>query len=174
MGGRDFPVLAGVQPPGALADPVVLARLVARGTMAIPSFGANDGQFPGSARAGADRRPRARNRGGAAWRLPVLYLALLTVACVDLLDPARPWVLDGSFLRDPAMPGWWRRCGPGRETQFNPEGYGMAAGAALLCGRLSRGRPARIALHDARNCLRTARPDRLCRALARPCGTANC
>jgi len=65
--------------------------------------------------------------------LAVLHMALLTVACAETLDPARPWVLDGSFLRDPAFAALVAALRPGRETWINAEGYGIAAGAAALC-----------------------------------------
>jgi hypothetical protein len=60
-------------------------------------------------------------------------MALLTVACAETLDPARPWVLDGSFLRDPAFAALVAALRPGRETRVNAEGYGIATGAAALC-----------------------------------------
>uniref|UniRef100_UPI000C7EDFB4 FGGY family carbohydrate kinase n=1 Tax=Oceaniglobus roseus TaxID=1737570 RepID=UPI000C7EDFB4 len=47
MGGRDFAAVAGDQPAGACADLDAVARLVARGSFARPSFADNDGQFPG-------------------------------------------------------------------------------------------------------------------------------
>lgn len=132
MGGREYAAVAGDQPEGARVDPGLVARLVARGTMALPSFGTNDGQFPGTAGRGRIFGPPPE---GAAERhaLAVLYVALLTVACGDRLDPARPWVLDGSFLRDPAFAALVAAMRPGRITQVNAEGYGIAAGAAALC-----------------------------------------
>lgn len=134
MGGREYAAVAGSQPDGALADPAVLARLVARGTMALPTFGTNDGQFPGSAGQGRiigplPEGPQERHA------LAVLYAALLTVACGTTLAPDRLWVLDGSFLRDPAFAGLVAALRPGRETRLNPETYGIASGAALLCRR---------------------------------------
>lgn len=132
MGGREYAAVAGDQPEGARVDPGLVARLVARGTMALPSFGTNDGQFPGTAGRGRIFGPPPE---GAAERhaLAVLYVALLTVACGDRLDPARPWVLDGSFLRDPAFAALVAAMRPGRITRVNAEGYGIAAGAAALC-----------------------------------------
>jgi sugar (pentulose or hexulose) kinase len=134
MGGREYAAVAGAQPEGVTVDPDVLARLIARGTMALPSFGTNDGQFPGTAGRGRIVGPAP---DGAAERhaLAVLYVALLTLDCGNRLDPDRPWVLDGSFLRDPAFAALVAALRPGRETRINAEGYGIAAGAAALCLR---------------------------------------
>lgn len=145
MGGREFAAVAGDQLPGALADPARIARLVANGTMALPSFGENDGQFPDSARQGRTTGPAPENAPDRL-ALAVLYSALLTVACIDRLDPDRPVVLDGSALRDPAFAGLVAALRPGRQTRHNPESYGVAAGAALICSHASRTAPAPISL----------------------------
>lgn len=133
MGGREYQAVAGDQPQGTRADPETLARLIAQGTLALPTFGTNDGQFPGSAGQGRilgppPETPQDRHA------LAVLYVALLAVTCADMLDPARPWVLDGSFLADPAFAGLVAALRPQMQTLTAPESYGIAAGAALLCG----------------------------------------
>jgi hypothetical protein len=132
MGGREYAAVAGDQPSGARADPARLAGLVTQGSMALPAFGTNDGQFPGRAGQGrlvgpAPQDPADRHA------LAVLYTALLACACANILAPDRPWVLSGSFLRDPAFAGLVAALRPGRETLTDPEPYGIAAGAALLC-----------------------------------------
>lgn len=132
MGGREYSAVAGEQPPGALAAPDRIAQAIARGTMALPTFGTNDGQFPGSAGRGRILGPPPET---AADRhaLAVLYVALLTLACGRTLAPDRPWVLEGSFLRDPAFAGLVAALRPDQPTLLNPESYGIASGAALLC-----------------------------------------
>ena len=132
MGGREYSAVAGEQPADAKALPAVLARLIAQGTIALPTFGTNDGQFPGSARKGHICGPALKG-AGERHALAVLYCALLAVTCGSMLDAARPWVLDGSFLRDPAFAGLVAALRPGRQTHTAPESYGIAAGAALLC-----------------------------------------
>ncbi|WGV15883.1 FGGY family carbohydrate kinase [Fuscovulum ytuae] len=131
MGGREYSAVAGDQPEDARVDRAVLVRLIARGTMALPSFGTNDGQFPGTAGLGRIVGPPPAS---AAERhaLAVLYVALLTVECGNRLDATREWVLDGSFLRDPAFAALVAALRPGRVTRVNAEGYGIAAGAAAL------------------------------------------
>ena len=132
MGGREYSAVAGDQPDTAKASEPALARLIADGTMALPTFGTNDGQFPGS---GGRGRILGTKPATPADRhaLAVLYCALLAVTCGSMLDPARPWVLDGSFLRDPAFAGLVAALRPGHKTLTAPESYGIAAGAALLC-----------------------------------------
>jgi len=132
MAGREYAAVAGPQPAGALADPAVLARVVAQGTMALPAFGSNDGQFPGRAGKGRIHGPAAES---AAERqaLAVLYTALLTQTCADLVAPGRRLILDGSFLRDPTFAALVAALRTGAVTLVNAEPYGVAAGAALLC-----------------------------------------
>ncbi len=132
MGGREYAAVAGDQPEGAQASATVLSRLISHGTMALPTFGSNDGQFPESAGRGRILGPPP---DGPEERhaLAVLYCALLAVTCGTMLDAARPWVLDGTFLRDPAFAGLVAALRPGPETLLAPETYGIAAGAALLC-----------------------------------------
>ena len=132
MGGREFMAVAGDQPEGAMADMEVVKRLIARGTMALPSFSPADGQFPGSGGRGRIDGPPPET---AAERLAlaVLYVALLTETCAAALDPDRLLILDGSFVRDPAFATLVAALRPGQRTLVNPEGYGVAAGTALLC-----------------------------------------
>lgn len=132
MGGREYAAVAGDQPEGAEAATEDIARLVGQGTMALPTFGSNDGQFPGSAGKGRILGPKPAT-SAERHALAVLYCALLAVTCGAMLDADRPWVLDGSFLRDPAFAGLVAALRPGRITSTAPESYGIASGAALLC-----------------------------------------
>lgn len=131
MGGREYSAVAKGS-PRIPADAGILARLVAQGTMTLPTFGTNDGQFPGTAGRGRIVGPAPQTEA-ERHALAVLYVALLTVECGNRLDPDRPWVLDGTFLRDPAFAALVAAIRPGRLTQVNAEGYGIAAGAAALC-----------------------------------------
>ena len=68
--------------------------------MALPSFAFDDGPFPGSAGRGRivgppPRTPEERRA------LALLYVALLTDTCLDLMGSAATTVLDGSFVKDP-------------------------------------------------------------------------
>lgn len=132
MGGREYAAVAGPQPEEARTDPVLLARLIAQGTMALPAFGENDGQFPGRKGQGKILGP-APKTAAERQALAVLYVALLAHRCGMALAPNRPWVLDGSFLKDPAFAALIAALRPERPVMTNSEPYGIAVGAALLC-----------------------------------------
>ena len=75
MGGREFSKVAGTSPNATPADPALIARLIERGTMALPSFGNEDGLFPGSATQGritgpAPHHPRGTPRPGRPLHRP--------------------------------------------------------------------------------------------------------
>ena len=140
MGGREYAAVAGVQPEGAKADLPVLARLVAQGSMALPTFGSNDGQFTGSAGLGRLVGPTPES-AMERHALAVLYSALLAVACGDTVSQHRRLIVEGSFLRDPAFAALVAALRPGAETLVNAEPYGVAAGAALLCSHGATRRP---------------------------------
>jgi len=147
MGGREFSHVAGVGNANGEADARLVGRLIEQGTMALPSFGDDDGLFPGSAGRGRivgtlpvdDAERRA---------LAVLYTALLTIECVDALANGGPLVLDGSFLRDPLYGSLVAALRPDCETLASLEPYGVASGAALLATHGLRRRHASIALEE--------------------------
>jgi sugar (pentulose or hexulose) kinase len=145
MGGREFGAVAGPGWQGAQADPAALAAIVARGTMALPSFGADDGQFPGSAGRGRIIGP-APGTQDERTALAVLYAALLTCACAEALGGGERLVLDGTFLQDPAFAPLVAALRPGRVTLVSQEPNGVAVGAALLARHMQREGPAPVAL----------------------------
>ncbi|MBB3977591.1 sugar (pentulose or hexulose) kinase [Rhizobium azooxidifex] len=150
MGGREFSHVAGETD----REPVDLAlalRLVERGTMALPTFGADDGFFPGSAGRGKIVGPPPET---AAQRkaLATLYMALLTVECLDALQAKDRAVLDGSYLREPLYARLVSAFRGGGETLFNLDAYGVATGTALLASHGSS---------RARDSLALERPDPL-------------
>lgn len=144
MGGREFTHVAGHDAHGD-ADPVVVSRLIARGTMALPYFGDDDGLFPGSAGRGTIIGPQPADAGERK-ALAVLYVALLTVECLDALGSTGRVVLDGSFLRDPLFAALVATLRPQGDTVCNPDNYGVASGAALLAEHETRTARAPIAL----------------------------
>ena len=140
MGGREFSYVAGEQPNSALAEVAALERIVARGTLALPAFGTDSGQFPSAAGHGRIVGPPPEN-AVERLALAVLYMALLTVTCADALGAGRRVVLDGSYLRDPLYARIVAALRPGSVTLYNSGSYGVAAGAALLCGHETRRNP---------------------------------
>lgn len=147
MGGREFSHIAGSNPPTDDAPIEVLGRLVAQRTIAAPSFGDDDGLFPGSAGRGRILGPAAETAMERK-ALALLYCALLTVECIEALSADRLVVLDGSFLRDPLYAGVVAALLPERQVRFNLDAYGVAAGAALLAGHETREKPAPLALSE--------------------------
>lgn len=149
MGGREFAQILGSESPDGSASLHVVMRLVGRGTMALPSFGTGHGLFPGSAGKGRIVGPPPRDSDERR-ALAILYCALLTVECVEVLGRNKQLVLDGSFLRDPLYPALVAAMLPDRQTMFNLDTTGVTSGAALLTGHRDRRAkvPIRLATPD--------------------------
>lgn len=138
MAGREFAKVSdGAAGP---ASREALRRIVATRTVAIPSFGSDDGLFPGTARRGRLEGPLA---GDPAIRftLAVLYAALLTVQCLDDLPRAPTVVLDGNFVGDPLYGAIVAALLPGTRVLVSRTAMGTATGAALLAGHERRTGP---------------------------------
>jgi len=144
-GGREFSHIAQHVEPQAQASPQMVDALIARGSFALPSFDENDGPFPGSARQGHYQGLPPQN---AAERLSmaVLYLALLSVECLDALGETATIVLDGTALHDPLYAVMVAALRPNSTTLCNYGSHGIAAGAALLATHTTRTAPVPVAL----------------------------
>ncbi len=148
MGGREFSHVAGHgQPDGPVPEQIV-RQLIALKTMALPSFGDDNGLFPGSAGHGHITGPKPETPMERK-ALALIYCALLTAECVEALGAGPLVVLDGSFLRDPLYARLVAALLPGRQVRFNLDTYGVASGAALLAGQRARTRPAPLSLAEA-------------------------
>ena len=145
MGGREFTAVARGAPGPARAE--VLERLVATGTMALPSFGDDDGLFPGTAGRGELRGPLAEDPE-ARFTLAVLTAALQTDRCLDGFT-ASTIVLDGPFVREPLFGALVAALRSDRRVLVNLEADGVATGAALLAGHEARTGPAPLTLAPA-------------------------
>ncbi|WP_457587557.1 FGGY-family carbohydrate kinase [Ensifer canadensis] len=147
MGGREFShVAGGGQPDGPVPEQIV-RQLIALKTMALPSFGDDNGLFPGSAGHGHITGPEPKTAMERK-ALALIYCALLTAECVEALGAGPLVVLDGSFLRDPLYVRLVAALLPGRQVRFNLDAYGVASGAALLAGQRTRARPAPLSLAE--------------------------
>ncbi len=146
MGGREFSILAGPQQEDRPVSAETVQALVERGTMALPSFGNDDGLFPGSAAQGRILGPAPANAEERK-ALAVLYTALLAVECLDALGSDGLAVLDGSFLREPLFAALVAALRPDGRTLYSLEAYGVGSGAALLAGHLTRRAETPIALN---------------------------
>ena len=149
MGGREFSLIAGPDWATAKADTATVARLIGQGTFAVPSFGENDGQFPGTARRGRIAGPPPATPGERR-SLAVLHAALLTAEVIATLDPKARVILDGSFLREPLYAPLVAALRPGAVTEVSTETTGAAAGAALLATHAVRPGPVPVSLAAAR------------------------
>ncbi|WP_152044786.1 FGGY-family carbohydrate kinase [Aureimonas psammosilenae] len=145
MGGREFAAVAGEG--GGKASREDLRRIVASGTMALPSFGADDGLFPGTARRGRIEGPLAEETG-ARFTLGTLYAALLTSEALRELPPVRTVVLDGAFVREPLFGALVAKLNPAARVLVDHDSFGTATGAALLASHETRDQPAALALEE--------------------------
>lgn len=143
MGGREFAAVAGeARGPASLG---IVKRLIETRTLALPSFGSDDGLFPGTAKQGRLEGPLADDPE-ARFTLAVLYAALLTARCLADLPPARTVVLDGTFVREPLYGALVQALVPQRQVLVSLEAAGTAAGAALLAAHETRRAPAPLAV----------------------------
>ena len=135
MGGRDFSLIAGegLDRPVEAYD---ISNLIDAGTMALPSFTNLDAMIPGSAGRGRIVGPKPETPTGRR-ALALLYVALLTDLCLDLMGTAATTVLDGTFIRDRLYVDLVAALRPGRIV-FSTDAYGTAAGAALLADHSMR------------------------------------
>lgn len=131
MGGREFSAVAGPDWRGERADHATLARIVERGTMALPSFSDNEGQFPGSAGTGRIIGPPPETQAERT-ALALLHSALLTVTCAEVLNGGERLILDGTFLKEPLYAPLVAALRPGRQTGLSDEPEGVVVGAVRL------------------------------------------
>jgi sugar (pentulose or hexulose) kinase len=129
MGGRELEAISGGGPVlGDVGDEDV-QRILDRGILPVPGFASEGGPFrssPGRIRGGAPETARDRAALG------ILYCALMTDLCLDLVGARGPCVVDGSFARTPAyvsLLAALRRDGP---VELSDDAGGATAGALAL------------------------------------------
>jgi len=147
MAGLEHAAVAGPQAAGEAAGPSAaeVAALVARGTMALPSFTQGGGPFPGTGGKGRLAGPKpgsARERAALA----SLYVALLADVALDLLQARAPIIVDGSLADDPLFAPLLAALRPAQPLRLSTERAGNAPGAALLVGWAERTQPVPLAL----------------------------
>jgi sugar (pentulose or hexulose) kinase len=140
MGGREFEAIAG----GTGGRPVrrqEVAAVAAAGTVAVPTFGHDSGQFPGSAGKGriVGALPAGLDPERARRALALMHVAMLTVACAECLSREGALILDGTFLKEPQFATLVAALSPGHAVLASAETAGVPAGAALLAGHAERG-----------------------------------
>ena len=137
MTGREYDLIR--KEKGA-ADGAVLAALptlIARGTLALPSFVEDAGLFPGSAHHGRIIGPPPET--DAEWQgLAVLYAAFSANRCLEALGSSKGIVIDGGFAANLPFARCLATLRPSQNVSVSQSRDGTALGAALLWRRFSR------------------------------------
>jgi sugar (pentulose or hexulose) kinase len=140
MTGREYQLIR--KEKGAV-DAAVLAALptlVARRTLALPSFVGDDGLFPGAAHRGRIIGPPPETP--AEWQgLAVLYSAFSANRCLDALGSSKRIVIDGGFANNLPFARCLAALRPSQCVSVSQSCDGTALGAALLWRRFARTLP---------------------------------
>src|SRR3954453_13251269 len=140
MTGREYDLIR--KEKGA-ADAAVLAALptlIARGTLALPSFVEDAGLFPGSAHHVRIIEPPPETE--AEWQgLAVLYAAFSANRCLEALGSSKGIVIDGGFAANLPFARCLATLRPSQSVSVSQSRDGTALGAALLWRRFSRTLP---------------------------------
>jgi sugar (pentulose or hexulose) kinase len=140
MTGREYQLIR--KEKGAV-DAAVLAALptlVARRTLALPSFIGDDGLFPGAAHRGRIIGPPPETP--AEWQgLAVLYAAFSANRCLDALGSSKRIVIDGGFANNLPFARCLAALRPSQCVSVSQSRDGTALGAALLWRRFARTLP---------------------------------
>jgi sugar (pentulose or hexulose) kinase len=127
MGGREYAAIAGA--PGN-PDPASLARVIASGAMALPSFAGQGGGGPFASRQGEIRGETASADRPA---LATLYVALMSDLMLTRLGvTAGDLVVEGSLAANPAYAALLAAFRPSQQVFAGSDASGTARGAALL------------------------------------------
>jgi sugar (pentulose or hexulose) kinase len=128
MGGREFAVVAG---EAAAARPTLAdaARVVARGSMALPSFVPEGGPF--ATRKGEVVGPPVETPAERS-AMASLYLALVVDVMLDLLGALPPFIAEGPSAGDGVFLAALAEFRHPGEVVASKDGTGTSAGAAIL------------------------------------------
>jgi sugar (pentulose or hexulose) kinase len=140
MTGREYDL---IRKESSAADAAVLAALptlIARGTLALPSFIGDDGLFPGAAHRGRIIGPPPETP--AEWQgLAVLYAVFSANCCLDALGSSKRIVIDGGFAANLPFARSLAALRPSQDVSVSQSRDGTALGAALLWRRFARTLP---------------------------------
>src|SRR5712671_5072071 len=140
MTGREYDL---IRKEKSAADAAVLAALptlVARGSLALPSFVGDDGLFPGAALRGRIIGPAPET--AAEWQgLAVLYAAFSATRCLDTLGSSKRIIIDGGFAANLPFARALAALRPSQDVFVSQSRDGTALGAALLWRRFARRLP---------------------------------
>jgi sugar (pentulose or hexulose) kinase len=127
MGGREFGAIAGPDPQACTE--VDLARLLARGTLALPCFAETGGPFAGSSGRIAGPEPATAAERCA---LATLYCVLVTDYCLDALGASGPIAVEGSFTANPWFGALLAALRPQQAVSYSDDASGTTCGGWLL------------------------------------------
>jgi len=148
MTGREYDL---IRKENSAADAAVLAalpKLVAQGSLALPSFVGDDGLFPGAAHRGRIIGPAPETP--AEWQgLAVLYAAFSANRCLDTLGSSKRIIIDGGFAANLPFARALATLRPSQEVSVSQSRDGTALGAALLWRRFTRRLPVSSVVLDA-------------------------
>ena len=130
FGGKEYEIVSGGAEP-ALASLDGAGRLVALGTMAVPSFTDSGGPVPGTGKRG--RIAGAPPEGPAARAsLASLYCALMVSEQLDAIDSRHDIIVDGPFSQNATLMALLAQLRPGQRVLASDLRDGTTAGAAAL------------------------------------------
>jgi sugar (pentulose or hexulose) kinase len=127
MGGREFGAIAGPDPQACTE--VDLARLLARGTLALPCFAETGGPFAGSSGRIAGPEPAT---AAERYALATLYCVLVTDYCLDALGASGPIAVEGSFTANPWFGALLAALRPQQAVSYSDDASGTTCGGWLL------------------------------------------
>jgi sugar (pentulose or hexulose) kinase len=140
MTGREYHLICGHEGAADAAVIAALPTLLARGSLALPSFVGDDGLFPGAAHRGRIIGPAPETP--AEWQaLAVLYAAFSANRCLDLLGSTQRIVIDGGFATNLPFARCIAALRPSQSVSVSQCRDGTALGAALLWRRFARTLP---------------------------------
>lgn len=129
MGGREFAELAGDQTRGEPCTMADIEGVIARGTLALPSFATTGGPFAGRVgRIDGEPPGSARER----YALATLYVVLMTDYCLNALGVTGALVVEGSFSANPWFGALLAGIRPHQDVSYSDDGSGTTCGAWLL------------------------------------------
>jgi sugar (pentulose or hexulose) kinase len=138
MGGRAYELIAGSAPPAV--DPGLLRALMRDAALALPSFLDAGGPYP---RHHGEIRGLRRDTPRTRAALGLLYQALLSHTCLDLIQSGRPLLIEGMAARNPVLCGLIAALHDG-PVFVNTDVSGVTLGAAALAFR-DEAKPPRLA-----------------------------
>ncbi len=130
FGGKEFEAVSGGAPAEA-ASLACVAELVARGTLAIPSFTMTSGPVPGSLGRGRVTGPAPESERERA-SLAALYCAQMVSEQLDCITSKDDIIVDGPFSQNPVLLAVLAQLRAGQRVKASALRDGTTAGAAAL------------------------------------------